>query len=69
VSLLIGELAFGAGSERDDHVKVAVLIGSLRAATLASVVLRIRNGVSSRIEEAETADNDADGVPDIYRSP
>ncbi len=29
VSLLIGELAFGAGSERDDHVKIGVLLGSL----------------------------------------
>ena len=69
VSLLISELAFGAGSERDDHVKVAVLIGSLLAATLATAVLRIRNGVYRRIEETETADDDADGVPDIYRSP
>ena len=69
VSLLIGELAFGVGSERDDHVKVAVLIGSLLAAALATVVLRIRNGVYRRIEEAETVDDDADGVPDIYRSP
>ena len=69
VSLLISELAFGAGSERDDHVKVAVLMGSLLAATLATAVLRIRNGVYRRIEEAETADDDADGVPDIYPSP
>jgi Na+:H+ antiporter, NhaA family len=69
VALLIGELAFGIGSERDDHVKVAILIGSLLAATLATVVLRIRNGVYRRIEEAETIDDDADGVPDIYRSP
>jgi Na+:H+ antiporter, NhaA family len=69
VALLIGELAFGIGSERDDHVKVAVLIGSLLAATLATVVLRIRNGVYRRIEETETIDDDADGVPDIYRSP
>lgn len=69
VSLLIGELAFGVGTERDDHVKVAVLIGSLLAAALATVVLRIRNGVYRRIEEAETVDDDADGVPDIYRSP
>ena len=67
VALLIGELAYGAGSERDDHVKVAVLIGSLLAATLATVVLRIRNGVYRRIEEAETADDDTDGIPDIYR--
>ena len=32
VSLLIGELAFGAGSARDEHVKLAVLVGSLTAA-------------------------------------
>ena len=38
VSLLIGELAFGVGSERDAHVKVAVLAGSLSAALLATVV-------------------------------
>jgi Na+:H+ antiporter, NhaA family len=69
VSLLIGEQAFGVGSERDNHVKLAVLIGSLLAATLATVVLRIHNGVYRRIEEAEAADDDADGVPDIYPSP
>ena len=66
VSLLIGELAFGPGSERDDHVKVAVITGSLLAAALATVVLRIRNAVYRRIEEAETVDEDADGIPDIY---
>ena len=32
VSLLIGDLAFGLGSDRDEHVKVGVLVGSLRAA-------------------------------------
>ena len=36
VSLLIGELAFGEGSARDDHVKVAVLFGSVLAAVLAA---------------------------------
>ena len=49
VSLLIGELAFGAGTERDDHVKVGVLLGSLLAALLATVVLRIRNRHYRRI--------------------
>lgn len=68
VSLLIGELAFGAGSERDDHVKVAVLTGSLLAAALATVVLRFRNAVYRRIEQAETIDADTDGIPDIYQS-
>jgi Na+:H+ antiporter, NhaA family len=51
VSLLIGELAFGSGSERDEHVKVGVLTGSLLAALLAAVVLRARNRTYRRIEE------------------
>ena len=40
VSLLIGELAFGSGSTTDDHVKVAVLVGSLLAAAFAGGLLR-----------------------------
>jgi NhaA family Na+:H+ antiporter len=43
VSLLVGELSFGADSERSEHVRLAVLGGSLIAATLAAVVLRWRN--------------------------
>ncbi|GAB6898729.1 Na+/H+ antiporter NhaA [Kineosporia succinea] len=43
VSLLIGALAFGSGSAADDHVKVGVLLGSLIAAVLATVVLRTRD--------------------------
>lgn len=57
VSLLIGELAFGIGSARDDHVKVAVLTGSLTAALLAAVVLRLRNRAYRRMEEAARADH------------
>jgi Na+:H+ antiporter, NhaA family len=43
VSLLIGELAFGSGSRHDDHVKIAVLVGSVLAALLATAVLRPRD--------------------------
>jgi NhaA family Na+:H+ antiporter len=43
VALLIGELAFGAGSTRDAHAKLAVLLGSVLAAALATVLLRLRN--------------------------
>jgi NhaA family Na+:H+ antiporter len=50
VSLLIGELAYGAGSERDEHVKIAVLAGSLTAITLATVLLRVRNRAYRRRE-------------------
>jgi NhaA family Na+:H+ antiporter len=69
VSLLIGELAFGVGSERDDHVKVGVLVGTVTAALLATVVLRLRNRRYRRISEAEQIDADGDGVPDVYQRP
>lgn len=67
VSLLIGDLAFGSGSTRDDHVKVGVLVGSVVSAVLASVVLRARNRVYRRIEIEETRDDDRDDVPDVYQ--
>jgi NhaA family Na+:H+ antiporter len=66
VSLLIGELAYGSGSARLDIVKVGVLAGSLLAAFLAAVLLRIRNRHYRKVFELETADSDRDGVPDIY---
>jgi Na+:H+ antiporter, NhaA family len=69
VSLLIGELAFGAGSDRDAHVKAAVLIGSLTAAVLAAVILAQRNKVYRRISAQEQQDADGDGIPDIYQQP
>jgi NhaA family Na+:H+ antiporter len=68
VSLLIGELAFGTGSERDEHVKIGVLLGSLLSALLATVVLRLRNRRYRRIREEEERDSDADGIPDVYAS-
>lgn len=43
VSLLIAELAFGDAPGRLGHVKLAVLIASLTASTLAAVQLRRRN--------------------------
>ncbi|MGW3606778.1 Na+/H+ antiporter NhaA [Micromonospora sp. NPDC005161] len=67
VSLLIGALAFGEGSERGEHVKLAVLTGSVAAALLATVVLRLRNRTYRRMWQEERADTDRDGVPDIYQ--
>jgi NhaA family Na+:H+ antiporter len=67
VSLLIGELAYGSGSSRDDHVKIGILIGSLTAAVLAAVLLRIRNRTYRRICEREDTDTDQDCIPDIYQ--
>ena len=67
VSLLIGDLAYGTGTPREDTVKVAVLVGSLLAALLAAVLLRIRNRQYRAIFALETADDDHDGVPDVYQ--
>ncbi|WP_422395721.1 Na+/H+ antiporter NhaA [Rhodococcus sovatensis] len=68
VSLLIGDLAFGEGTQRDDHVKVGVLTGSIVAASLAALILRSRNKAYRLIHEEETRDDDHDGIPDIYQS-
>ncbi|WP_448058780.1 Na+/H+ antiporter NhaA [Cellulomonas hominis] len=48
VSLLVGELAFGAGSAHDEHVKVAVLTGSLTAALVGGGALAHRDRVHRR---------------------
>ncbi|SDP63881.1 sodium/proton antiporter, NhaA family (TC 2.A.33.1.1) [Klenkia soli] len=69
VSLLIGELAFGTGSLRDEHVKVGVLTGTLLAALLATAVLKPRDRVYRRIAEEEARDDDGDGIPDVYQRP
>ena len=66
VSLLIGDLAYGLGSDRDDHVKVGVLVGSLLAAVVAGAILTSRNKAYRLIEERDSADADGDGVPDVY---
>lgn len=66
VSLLIGELAYESDLERQSVVKVAVLTGSLVAAGLAAVLLRVRNRHYRSVFELETTDADHDGVPDVY---
>jgi NhaA family Na+:H+ antiporter len=66
VSLLIGELAFDGDAVLTDEVKAAVLLGSLIAATLATVLLKVRNAKYRRMWEEEERDEDQDGIPDIY---
>ncbi len=51
VSLLIGELAFGAGPAPEAHAKAGVLLGSVLAAVLAATVLARRNAYYRSIEE------------------
>ncbi|RFA19885.1 Na+/H+ antiporter NhaA [Subtercola boreus] len=52
VSLLVAELSFGLGSVHDDDAKVAILVASVLAALLAIAVLRPRNHLYKKLEEA-----------------
>lgn len=66
VSLLIGELAFAGDPILTDEIKAAVLIGSLIAAVIACVLLKLRDRKYRALTEAEERDEDHDGIPDIY---
>ena len=55
VSLLVGELAYGTGSEQDDVVKVGVLVGSLVSAVIGGTILAVRG----RRREAASTDEPA----------
>jgi NhaA family Na+:H+ antiporter len=68
VSLLIGDLAFPGDPETSEHVKAAVLVGSLIAALGASVLLRLRDRHYRLLFVEEERDEDGDGVPDIYQA-
>jgi NhaA family Na+:H+ antiporter len=66
VSLLITELAYGAESASYDHAKVGILAGTVAAALLATVLLRLRNRRYRLMYEEETRDADDDGIPDAW---
>ncbi|MEV4156786.1 Na+/H+ antiporter NhaA [Nocardia salmonicida] len=69
VSLLVGELAFAGDHARADHVRIGVLLGTITAAILATIVLRARNRVYRALDEAESRDDGGDGIPDVYQHP
>ncbi|MFF1955495.1 Na+/H+ antiporter NhaA [Streptomyces sp. NPDC058220] len=66
VSLLIGELAFSTDPVLTDEVKAAVLTGSVIAAVIAGILLKLRVRTYRALYEAEERDEDQDGIPDIY---
>ncbi|MER5178902.1 Na+/H+ antiporter NhaA [Streptomyces sp. NPDC002896] len=66
VSLLIDELAFAEDPALSDVVKAAVLTGSVIAALVSGVLLKIRNAKYRRLCEDEERDEDLDGIPDVY---
>jgi NhaA family Na+:H+ antiporter len=68
VSLLVADLSFGEGSPEHSHAKVAILLASVLSAALASALLSYRNRTYRVIEAAENADENADGIPDVYQT-
>ena len=67
VALLIAELGFADVPEQLDSAKIAILVASLIAAALASVMLLARNRAYAAITRVEEADEDGDGIPDVYQ--
>ncbi len=52
VALLIGELSFDEGSPHAEHVKAAILLGSLTAAVLGALLLRWRGSRHAALADA-----------------
>ncbi len=67
VSLLIAELSFGPDSLHNDDAKIAIMIASVIASLLASVILLTRNRQYKRIAARDAIDADDDGIPDVYQ--
>lgn len=67
VSLLISELAFPDDPALAARAKTAVLVGSVLAAVVATVLLKLRNRHYRELCEEEDRDVDGDGIPDIYQ--
>ncbi|MGN5634550.1 Na+/H+ antiporter NhaA, partial [Streptomyces sp. AC154] len=65
VSLLIGELAF-TDADMVNEIKASVLLGSLIAAVLSGVLLKLRVRRYRALTDAEELDEDESGVPDVY---
>lgn len=67
VSLLVTELSFSATDPHHDHAKVAILLASVLAALIASILLSTRNRRYRRIAQEDDIDEDGDGIPDVYQ--
>ena len=67
VALLIAELAFEEDAGNLAAAKIGILVASIIAALLASILLLIRSKHYREIAAEEERDDDHDGVPDVYQ--
>ena len=67
VALLIAELGFAGNPTQLDSAKIAILVASVIAAAIASAMLLARNRAYAAITRIEEADDDGDGIPDVYQ--
>lgn len=69
VSLLIAELAFEDSPLLLSEAKLGVLSASLIAGALASLALARRRAALAAVIHEDDADEDSDGIPDVYQKP
>ena len=67
VSLLIAELAFYDDAANLSGAKLSILLASVLSAALATGVLVTRNRYYAQLAAVEEADEDNDGIPDVYQ--
>ncbi|HRN29097.1 MAG TPA: Na+/H+ antiporter NhaA [Terrimesophilobacter sp.] len=67
VSLLVAELSFNVTDPHFDHAKLGILVASVVAAALASVLLVTRSRHYRKLALLEAVDADGDGIPDVYQ--
>jgi NhaA family Na+:H+ antiporter len=69
VPLLVSDVAFGPGSAADERITAAILTAALLAALAGGLLLRVRHRHYRLLAEAESRDEEGDGVPGVHRGP
>ncbi len=67
VALLISELGYADNELYLESAKIAVLVASVIAASIAAFFLLARGREYARLAEIEESDLDQDGIPDVYQ--
>lgn len=66
VAMLVAELSFPGNIELMEACKAAIMIASVTAAVVGALILAPRNKRYKQIAAVQMADDDCDGVPNMY---